>query len=378
MDLEVQFAPKATAEPTNDGASDVEHAEYRDGSSGRFVSFWRVGILGLAVAYTLSWAKPVILPIVLALLLSFAFAPIVRSMKRFGVHEFVSAGLVVATLLGVLALAVYQFSGPAADILNDAPRNMAQIGNMWRGLWEPVDRMSKAAEEAGEIANGGSDDEAVEVTIKDPAWSDILIDTVFEVAVAGTIVFALLFFLLAGRNKFLRKLVRITPELRRKKALAQIARGLEHQASAYLLAFSFNNFLLGCAVTVALSLLGMPYPALWGTVAAVFNFIPYMGALITLSILTIASVSAFDDVASALYVPGTFLVLTTLEGTLMQPIIIGRRLALNPVAIFISILWWGWLWGIPGALLAVPMLAVAKTICDAVEDLRPFGELLGQ
>jgi predicted PurR-regulated permease PerM len=122
----------------------------------------------------------------------------------------------------------------------------------------------------------------------------------------------------------------------------------------------------------------MPYPALWGTVAAVFNFIPYMGAMITLSALTLTAVSSFDDVTSALYVPGAFLVLTTLEGTLMQPILIGRKLALNPLGIFVSILLWGWLWGIPGALLAVPILAVAKTICDAVDGLRPYGELLGQ
>jgi predicted PurR-regulated permease PerM len=374
----LQFAPEAMVDITSDGAGEVKHPQYRGDGSRRFVSFWRAGIFGLAAMYTLSWAKPVLLPIVLALLLSFVFAPIVRGMRRFGVHEVAGAGLVVATLLGVLALAVYQFSGPAADILADAPRNLAQIGNLWRRLWEPVDRMSQAAEEAGNLTNGAPDDEAVEVTIREPAWSDILVDTAFEIAVAAVIVFALLFFLLAGRNRFLRKLVRITPGYRRKRALAQIARGIENQASAYLLAFAFNNFILGCAVAVALSLLGMPYPALWGTVAAVFNFIPYMGALITLSALTLASVSTFEDVASALYVPAAFLVLTTLEGTLMQPILIGRRLALNPVGIFVSILLWGWLWGIPGALLAVPMLAVAKTVCDAVETLRPFGQLLGE
>ena len=344
----------------------------------RFVSFWRVGILGLAALYTLWWAKPVLLPIALALLLSFVFAPIVRGMRRVGIPEFVSAGAVVTMLIGVLALAIYQFSGPAANILSEAPRNLEQVGNLWRDLREPVERMSQAAEEAEEIAATATDDEALEVTIKEPAWSEVLVDTAFELVVGAVIVFALLFFLLAGRNKFLRKLVRITPGFRRKRTLAPIARGIENQASSYLLGFAFNNFILGCAVTLALSLLGMPYAALWGTVAAVFNFIPYMGSLITLCALTLAALSSFDDVKSALYVSGAYLVLTTLEGTLMQPVLIGRKLALNPVGIFVSILVWGWLWGIPGALLAVPILAVAKTICDAVDGLRPFGELLGE
>jgi predicted PurR-regulated permease PerM len=371
FDNRIQFPPKVMADGT-----DVSNT--RIGNSRWFVSYWRASILGLAALYTLSWAKPVLLPIVLALLLSFVFAPIVRRMRHFGVNEFVSAGLVVATLLGGLALAVYHFSGPAADLMADAPRNLTQVGSLLRSLREPVDRMSQAAEEAEELADGGAADDTLEVTIKEPAWSDILLETTFELAVAAVAIVALLFFLLAGRNKFLRKLVRIAPGYRRKRALAQIARGIENQASAYLLAFSFNNAILGCAVFVALSLLGMPYPALWGTVAAVFNFIPYMGALITLSALTVASLSAYEDLASALYAPAAFLVLTTLEGTVMQPVLIGRRLALNPVGIFVSILVWGWLWGIPGALLAVPILAVAKTICDSVRALRPIGELLGE
>lgn len=364
------------ADVTSDEFS--ERPQFPDKRPIRFVSFWRVAIFGLAAMYTLSWAKPVLLPIALALLLSFVLAPIVRSMRRVGIPEVVAAGLVVTIFLGGLALAIYQFAGPVVNILSDAPRNLEQVGNFWRDLREPVERMSEAAEEAGELANAEPDDEALEVTIKEPAWSEILVDTAFEVVVGAVIVFALLFFLLAWRNRFLRKLVRITPGFRRKRTLAQIARGIENQASSYLLGFAFNNFILGCAVTLALSLLGMPYAALWGTVAAVLNFIPYVGSLMTLCALTLAAVSSFDDLTSALYVSGAYLVLTTLEGTLMQPVLIGRKLALNPVGIFVSILVWGWLWGIPGALLAVPILAVAKTICDAVDGLRPFGELLGE
>jgi predicted PurR-regulated permease PerM len=351
---------------------------YRDVRADPFVSFWRIGIFALASVYTLAWAKPVILPIVLALLLSFVFAPIMRRMTRFGIPEYVAAGLVVATLLGVLALAAYRFSGPAASIVAEAPRNLAQVSELWRNLRGPVERMSEAADQAGELTNMEPDDETLEVTIKEPAWSEILVNATFEFVVGAVIVFALLFFLLALRNRFLRKLVRIVPGFRRKKTLSQVARGIENQASAYLLAYAINNFILGCAVTLALSLLGMPNPALWGTVAAVLNFIPYVGPMMTLSALTLAALSTFDDVISALYVPATFLVLSTLEGTLMQPMLIGHRLALNAVAISVSILLWGWLWGVPGALLAVPILAVTKTICDAVDELRPFGELLGE
>ena len=154
FDNRIHFAPEAMADVPSDGADETDA---RDGTSKRFVSFWRASILGLAAVHTLSWAKPVLLPIALALMLSFVFAPIVRRMRRFGIHEFISAGLIVATLLGVLALAVYQFSGPAADILSEAPRNLAQVGALWRSVRGPVDRMTQAAEEAGEIASGGAE-----------------------------------------------------------------------------------------------------------------------------------------------------------------------------------------------------------------------------
>jgi predicted PurR-regulated permease PerM len=188
----------------------------------------------------------------------------------------------------------------------------------------------------------------------------------------------LVYFLLASGDLFLKKMVHVMPRLRDKRAVVAVARGIEQSISAYLFGFTVNNAILGCAVTAALYYLDMPNPALWGALAALLNFIPYAGALITAFILALASMATFDDVSRAMTVTGTFMVMTSLEGTLMQPIILGRRLELNPVAILVSVVIWGWLWGIPGALLAVPLLAFMKTVFDAVEPLSPVGELLGR
>lgn len=373
--MELDNRGEEEARPRPDLIAAIQSLEHK---SGGFVVFWRGSLLALACLYTLAWAKPVILPIILAALLSFVLAPIVRGMARLRIPDYLAAGLVVVGLMGAIGYSVYRFAEPVTAWLDDAPRNLKQIGDVLHDVRGSVDKMSEAADQAGELAEMAPDDKTLQVSIKEPAWSEVLMNATYQIVIGGIIVFALLFFLLASRSLFLRKLVGIVPRFRQKRILVQIARSIETQASAYLLGFALNNLILGCAVAGTLYFLDLPHAAMWGTVAALFNFIPYVGALVTASALALAALSTFEDPLAAMIIPGAFLVLTTLEGTLMQPLILGRRLALNPVAIFVSILLWGWLWGIPGSLLAVPILAVTKIICDSVDGLDAIGELLGR
>jgi len=168
----------------------------------------------------------------------------------------------------------------------------------------------------------------------------------------------------------------VLPRLEDKMRAVQVARDVETTVSAYLATVTLINAGLGVAVGLAMWLLGVPNPALWGALAAVFNFIPYLGSIVMAGILTIVSAGTFSDVGQIFLTPAVFLTLTSLEGYLVTPTILGRRLALNHVAIFVSIIFWGWLWGVAGALLAAPLVAVASIIGERIPSLNPLAEFL--
>ncbi len=186
----------------------------------------------------------------------------------------------------------------------------------------------------------------------------------------------LLYFLLASGDMFLLKLV-ILPTLENKKRAVEIYRQIEADVSTYLSVVTLINFAFGCIIGSSMYLLGMPNPLLWGVMAAVLAYIPYLGSLIGISTVTVVAILTFDDIFRIIMVPSIYFALDTVEANLVTPMIVGRRLALNPVVIFIWLIFCGWIWGITGALLAVPLLAIIKIISDKVEQLAPIGEFLG-
>jgi predicted PurR-regulated permease PerM len=163
-----------------------------------------------------------------------------------------------------------------------------------------------------------------------------------------------------------------------KKNAVEIAHAIESQISSYLATIAIINFCLGVAIGVAMALWGMPNPILWGVMGGLLNFIPYLGALIGVSVITLVAFTHFDLPSYGVLVPLTYYLLTAFEGYFVTPILLGRRLILNPVVIFLGFIFWGWLWHIPGMLLAVPILAVFKIFCDHIKPLEPVGEFMGR
>jgi predicted PurR-regulated permease PerM len=186
----------------------------------------------------------------------------------------------------------------------------------------------------------------------------------------------LLYFMLASGDLVLRKTVRVLPRLQDKKRAVDIFRQAERDISTYLVTITLVNITLGAVTAAAMYLLGMPNPVLWGVLAAVLNYVPYLGPLTTFGVIALVSLLTFDQLSEAILPPLVFLGLTSLEGQVLTPLFLGRRLTLNPVAVFLALLIWGWLWGIPGILLAVPLLATFKIFCDNIEPLAPIGEFL--
>jgi predicted PurR-regulated permease PerM len=337
------------------------------------------GLFILACFYTLYLGREFFLPIVLALLLNFLVSPGVRWLKKLHIPEAVSAIVVVFGILGLLGLGIYELSTPAYEWAGQAPQSLRKIEGRLRDLKRPVQTMSKATEQVEKIAKvGGGADNAPKVQV---STQESLGARVFSqatgLAFGALVLFILLYFLLASGDMFLRKLIKVLPSLEDKKRAVDIARQIETEVSRYLITITLINVGLGLAVWGAMALVHVPNPLLWGVVAAILNFIPFLGPLTMICLLAMVGFLTFPDLPHALIAPGAFLGLHVLESYLVTPTVVGRRLTLNPVVVFLGLIFWGWLWGIAGAILAVPIMMVLKIICEHSEPLAPIGEFLG-
>ena len=339
------------------------------------------GIFVLLVFYTLYFTRDFILPVVLAFLLTFLLAPVVRGLHRIRIPETIGAALVILAVLSGVVYGVYSLSGPARDWIERAPDGLRRVERRVRDLQRPVSEVREAAEQVQEQVEemaGQGRRRSTEVQVEGRTLTGVVF-TQTQAFLAGAVVtIILLYFLLASGDLFLRKLVRVLPRLSDKKAAIEIARDMEDHVSKYLVTMTLINTALGIAVGAAMRLAGMPNPVLWGVTAAVLNFVPYLGPVVTLGMIALVSLLTFEDLGRALVAPALYLGLNAVEGYLVTPMLLGRRLLLNPVVIFMGIIFWGWLWGIPGALLAVPILVSFKIFCDHIEPLSPIGEFLGR
>jgi predicted PurR-regulated permease PerM len=335
------------------------------------------GLFLLAVFGTLYVARSVFMPVVLALLMSFLLAPLVSGLARLHLPTPLGAAIVLLAFLAVVGYGAYWLSGPAAGWMEQIPQSFERLETKFRTMKESVAEISQATQQVETLAKGGQEQGPPVVEIKRPPLIGTILNQTLEAGAAIVVTIILLYFLLASGNLFLQKLVRVLPRFQDKRIAVTIVRQIEKDISLYLLTVTMINAGLGVAVGAAMYGLGMPNPILWGVMAGCFNFIPYLGAIASAIVLTLVASVTFDQLGHILLVPVVFIALNELEGMIVTPAVVGKRLSLNPVAIFIWLLLWGWLWGIPGTLLAVPLLAVIKIICDHIAPLAPIGEFLG-
>lgn len=339
------------------------------------------GTFVLLLFYTLYFARPFFLPIILAMLLNFLLSPAVRGLKKLRIPESIGAGIVLLAVLGTVGYGGYRLSGPAAEWIDKAPQGMRRIERQIRDIQRPVQEVQEAAEEVEEQVGrlaGRNRGRTQEVAIQDGGLTGAILDRTSAFVGGAAVMMVLLYFLLASGDMFLRKLVRVLPRLEDKKRAIEIARLTERHVSTYLVTVTLINIGLGVVVAIAMRLTGMPNPVLWGVLAAVLNYVPYLGPIATVVILTLVSLLTFDDLGRALIPPAVYFAINFFEGSFVTPSLLGRRLTLNPVVVFVGLIFWGWMWGIAGALLAVPLLATFKIFCDHIEPLSPIGEFLGR
>ena len=335
------------------------------------------GLFVLATFYTLYFARDFILPILLAWILSSLLAPVVRALKRVRVAEPWSALLIISALLGILSLGIYRMSDPVASWIQRAPQVLTDVRAKLQNFIRPVADVQETTKQIEKMAGLGNDQQTAAVELKKPGLSQVIFSGAKDFALSTGVMLVLLYFLLASGDLFLLKLVKVLPTMENKKVAVEIYRRIEKDVSTYLSVVTLIYIGFGCVIGIAMYLLGMPNPWLWGVMAAVLSYIPYLGALVGLTTVTLVAILTFEDVFRIVLVPLVYFTVDTIQANLIFPMALGRRLALNPVMIFIWLIFCGWIWGIIGALLAVPLLAIIKIICDQVEQLAPIGEFLG-
>ena len=337
----------------------------------------------LAVLYTLYFARDFLLPIVFAILLNFLLSPLVRWLARFRVPTPIGAAVIIFGILGLLGTGAFGLSGSVREWAASAPTTLKTAEAKLAKIIRPFQRASKTAEEVAAAASAatgvGTNPKApAEVIVQGPSLASRVFGTTQRSVASVLEVLILLYFLLAAGDLFLQKLIKVLPNLGDKRKAVQIARATESSISTYLLTTAVVNVGEGAVVAGVMYLWGMPNPALWGALVVLLEFIPYLGALAMTVILGVSALTTFDSIGHALLVPASFLLINLIQGNVVSPMLLGHRLSLNPVALFIGLAFWFWIWGIAGAFIAVPLLATLKILCDHIESLASVGEFLGQ
>ncbi|HKP28216.1 MAG TPA: AI-2E family transporter [Gemmatimonadales bacterium] len=335
-----------------------------------------MGLFVLALLVVLRFARGFLVPLAISLLLDFLFSPVIRWLRKIGIAESIGAGIVVFGLVAVVSTSVYFLANPAADWLERAPRSMQVAKDRIKKLTKPLEKIQATAKAVEEATTPGGKKPA-EVQIAAPSMTQrITGGTTAAINVSLTIIF-LTYFLLAVGDLFTQKLVGILPVFSDKKKAVGITREIEVQFSRYLSTVTVINICLGLVIWALLQVVGMPNAALWGFLAGLTNFVPYIGGVVTTFAIFFAALMSFEDTGKILLMPGIYLAVNLIESNLVTPILLGRRLPLNNVALFVGLLLWWYLWGIPGAILAVPMMVALKIVCDHVERLAALGAFLG-
>lgn len=336
------------------------------------------GLFILSLFYTIFFLRAVLLPLILAVLLSYLLAPIVRFLKRIHIRPPFGAAIILLSLFGLIGYGVASLATPAAGWLEIAPYSLERLQWKLMPLKKPMEKMAQASNELDKITSPTTTTTkpGQTVEIKQSALRDVLFVRTPEFIASLVLLIILLYFLLASDGVFLMKLIKFMPTLSDKKRAVTIAHEIEIHVSRYLLTITAINVALGAAVGTVVGFLGLPNPILWGTMVAVLNFVPYLGALTGIICMMLAAVLSYDSFGYALLFPASYLVIATIEGNFITPMVLGRSLTLNPVIVLLSLAFWGWMWGVAGVILAVPILAAFKILFSHIEQTEALAEFL--
>lgn len=339
------------------------------------------GLFILGILYTLYLAHQIILPIILAVLTSLLLSPLVSKAEiKWRVPKMVSSlVLVLMVLAGIVGIGV-AVAPPALDWAEKAPQGVSRLLVGDSEIMRQLDRVSQSADEVEQSVEDLSDNDESQpttVVLQTDSWRSQLMSKT-QSGVAGlALALALTYFLLVSGDKLIRNFVKQLPRPQRKTVL-RITHDSQHQIAQYLAVLGLSNLSVGVLTGLISWAAGLPDPAMWGLIAGLARFIPYLGNMLTIALLTIVSAITLDTIWMIAIAPLSFVLLTTIVGFFLEPWIHGFRMAINPVIIFVSIFFWGWLWGPVGVLLAVPLMTVIQVVLKQIPQLRPVYKVIAK
>ena len=326
----------------------------------------------LAAAYV---ASEIVLPLVLAITLKLLLQPALRAVERLHVPRTIAALFLILTLFGTIVGLGAAISNPARTWAAKLPEGIPRLQERLSFMREPIDTLQKFLQQVEDFGGAGSS-----TNVAASAQGPTLLSKLFT----GTRNFAngffttvlFLFFLLVSGDIFLHRLVEILPRFSSKRQVVDIAQQIESDISAYLVTITIMNAAVGVTTGLAMWLTGVGDPILWGSVAFLLNYVPIVGPALGVLIFLLAGLLTHDTLWQALLPAVLYLGFHLIEGESVTPMLLARRFTLNPLLVIISLVFWFWMWGVPGAILAVPMLAITKIICDRIQSLAAFGHFL--
>lgn len=331
----------------------------------------------LAAIALLYVARPVMLPLTLACIAGVTLSPLMQALSRLRLPSSASAALVVLCLMTAIGTGFFQLGQPALAWLNDAPQHMSALRQRVQRMVPQLHHYGQAADAVTHLGSSEAphgDTPALTMKSTEAASSIFNWTSSLLIGIGETLV--LIYLILASGDLFLLKLVHVMPTLSDKKRAVDISRAIQRDISKYLFTTSLINLTLAVIVGSGLQLMDVPSAAMWGMLVGILNFVPYFGPLVGMVLLAIVGVLSFDTLWLALLPPAWFALLHLFEANLVTPVLLGRRFELNPVVIFMSLVFWSWLWGIPGAILSVPILVSVKAICGRASGLASLNEFL--
>lgn len=334
-----------------------------------------LGILTLLATLAACYvAAEIILPIVLAFVLGAMFQPLMRLLLRFGVPRILAALIIVLSLVCAFAVVGLLLSGPLAQLIAQLPQTLPRLQERLYFLSAPIRSIGRALEHVESLAPGGGHQP---VAVQGPTLPEKVL---LQVRIVGEGAFAtllVLFFLLIAGDQFLRRLVEILPGFKEKRQAVDIAQQIEHDISIYLATITCMNILVGVATAGMAWLTGLGSPLLWGTAAFLLNYVPILGPTAGVVIFLVAGIVTIESLWAAFLPAVLYFLIHCAEGETITPMLLAARFTVNPVLVTIGVIFWYWMWGVAGAVLATPMLAIFKIICDRIEALRPVGHFIG-
>jgi predicted PurR-regulated permease PerM len=332
------------------------------------------GLLLLALLAGCYVAADIALPIVLAFVLNAVLLPVVRALCRIGLPRAAAALLVVLALVALFVALGLLLSGPTAAWIGQLPETVPRIQERLSFLNAPIESLHRALGHIQNLAPGG---DAPGIAVRPSPLAERVFGQIGAIAEGAFTMMLVLFFLLVSGETFLRRLVEILPDFTAKRRAVDISQQIEADISVYLATITVMNALVGVASGAMAWLCGLGDPLLWGTLAFLLNFVPILGPFAGVLIFLVAGLVTIDPLWLALMPAVLYLLIHVAEGETITPMRLAARFTVNPVLVILAVIFWYWMWGVVGAILATPLLAISKIVCDRIDGLRPVGHFIG-